>query len=423
MKERENFDLIIFSYRIDPQGNGTCELSFVHIKETADLKPIGTKEDVDFDLYIKKVDCKLNIPPDPPSSATQTPITNPHHFRPPAQPYDENNKPVHHNKPDYLFKPQEFGPQKFPDPHTKPGNGYTKGEIEHRPNYLPHSPTYEQYVPDFLPPPQNRPSDPRPGSYGNYDRPRPDEFDNPNFVRPFNRPLYDRDPYRRPDHGPMRPDYGPERPDYKPIKPDYDRPYGDHPRPESDMRPQADRPDFERPLVGYHQRPYYGPSANYIDTMDRYSYRLEYPPRPSNRPQQLGFSQLYHGPSNSGFNYPMPYSPNFNNLHQPEHSFRPTYMVSILDSRRPDQNKPNMHNPLMGIAHEWDRKDTIMNNKNIKDKNGMPNGKGPMKPPEDPKSLEKLPPDSMNKDEKKPEMNKVDNKGKRRSLMSFKIIR
>lgn len=126
-----------FLYSIDPKGNGTCELSFIHIKETADLRPIGTDRDPDFDLYIKKIDCKLNIPRDPPSSASEPP---PHH-RPRPDGYD---KP----RPDY-DKPR-------PNGYEKPKPDYDKP----RPDYEKPRPNYDKPRPD-------------------YDRPRPDGYEKP----------------------------------------------------------------------------------------------------------------------------------------------------------------------------------------------------------------------------------------------------
>ncbi|KAK5647334.1 hypothetical protein RI129_002226 [Pyrocoelia pectoralis] len=48
-----------FSFGVGVKGNATCSLSKHSIKETPDLKPIGTLIDVDYDLYIKKLGCKL----------------------------------------------------------------------------------------------------------------------------------------------------------------------------------------------------------------------------------------------------------------------------------------------------------------------------------------------------------------------------
>ncbi|KAK9876141.1 hypothetical protein WA026_011258 [Henosepilachna vigintioctopunctata] len=52
-----------FSYGIAVKGNSTCQLGKNFIQETADLQPIGTIADVDFDLYIKKLGCKLVVDP------------------------------------------------------------------------------------------------------------------------------------------------------------------------------------------------------------------------------------------------------------------------------------------------------------------------------------------------------------------------
>lgn len=52
---------LFFYFRIGPKGNASCELSTKVVKETIDLKPIGTVSDPDFDLYIKKLGCTLVI--------------------------------------------------------------------------------------------------------------------------------------------------------------------------------------------------------------------------------------------------------------------------------------------------------------------------------------------------------------------------
>lgn len=68
-----------YFFSIGPKGNGTCLLSRNPVKETADLKPIGTISDTDYDLYIKKLDCQVILEPHqqqapPPSQA------KPHNF-------------------------------------------------------------------------------------------------------------------------------------------------------------------------------------------------------------------------------------------------------------------------------------------------------------------------------------------------------
>lgn len=284
-----------------------------------------------------------------------------------------------------MFKPQDYGPQKFPA-HTKPILQYGSN-ANYRPEHIPPAPNYNQYVPDYLPSPNYRPGRPK-GEYGplyNHDRPlerpyghleRPEDYD-------YDKTRFDDydDPNFRPNN--LRP-Y--DRPEFRP----YDDRY-------NDFRPEYDR---------FRPAPY--------KEFDRYAdpYGPEYPPRPSSRPQQLGNPHYYHGPSNPG-QYPLSYPPN--NLYQSEHSYRPTYMVSIMDSRRPGES---LHNP---VGYDWDRKDTFTENKKgEKGNNG--NKKGDMKPVDDKKwdKIDQKPidkdmnkgmdDDKMDKDEKKD--NKPNDKSK-----------
>ncbi|XP_066142349.1 uncharacterized protein [Euwallacea fornicatus] len=52
-----------YSFGIGPKGNGTCLISGQPVKETVDLKPIGTISDPDFDLYVKTLDCQIVLEP------------------------------------------------------------------------------------------------------------------------------------------------------------------------------------------------------------------------------------------------------------------------------------------------------------------------------------------------------------------------
>ncbi|XP_050305969.1 uncharacterized protein LOC126743078 [Anthonomus grandis grandis] len=64
-----------YSFGIGPKGNGTCLLGKYIIKETADLKPIGTIKDTDYDLYTKTLDCQIVL--EPPEHHEEQPATPP----------------------------------------------------------------------------------------------------------------------------------------------------------------------------------------------------------------------------------------------------------------------------------------------------------------------------------------------------------
>ncbi|CAG9766320.1 unnamed protein product [Ceutorhynchus assimilis] len=72
-----------YSFGIGPKGNASCLLGHNPVKETADLKPIGTISDTDYDLYIKKIDCQVVLePPKHPTSSSDNrnpPAHSTHH--------------------------------------------------------------------------------------------------------------------------------------------------------------------------------------------------------------------------------------------------------------------------------------------------------------------------------------------------------
>lgn len=206
-------------------GNGSCDLSFVHIRETADLQPIGTVRNPDFDLYIKKIDCKLNIPRVPPEShpipgTLEKPY--PSHHKPDYlygqdhEKYPDNpNRPnsfdtgFGHKFPDYtnrpvdqfirpIQKPEMFGsnpgynseedkavnvydhPSKRPDlglrPTAEENDPYLSLVHPEGPSRIPPPPSYESYAQNFLRPPSKGLSTDRP--HGPFYKPEP-------FYRPY----------------------------------------------------------------------------------------------------------------------------------------------------------------------------------------------------------------------------------------------
>lgn len=371
-------------------GNGTCDLSFIHIRETADLQPIGTDRNPDFDLYIKKVDCKLNIPRDPNESATYSSL--------PLRPVDGL-----HPQPDSyhnlfgqdLYDPQKYSPHK---PEVRP-NGYSNGPekpipkpgrpdirpqhgSEHRPEHRPeHIPDYVGHNfkrPDLDPYPNRRPypdsQDPYilPQQEGPNHLPPPPEYEKyaPDFLPPPRKPTE----LGRPKHGPM---YLPElnrRPEnqFRPHDDFLDIRYGTYPyrtyynlpRNPSNVRHSNSPLHYNLETDDYYDnRPLY---LSHIE-LDRYAnavpnLKSEYPPRPSNIPQKLG------QPHYVRLNDFSSYQPNFtSDFHQPVYAHKPTYMVALSDNKKGSGAGAAMYNPsaestrpITNVAPNWDRKDTNM---------------------------------------------------------------
>ncbi|KAL1513834.1 hypothetical protein ABEB36_003184 [Hypothenemus hampei] len=81
-----------YSFGIGPKGNASCLLSANPVKETVDLKPIGTIKDADFDLYIKKLDCQIIL--EPPHGDHSKPSEPSHHYND-----QETSAGYHYNRP------------------------------------------------------------------------------------------------------------------------------------------------------------------------------------------------------------------------------------------------------------------------------------------------------------------------------------
>ncbi|XP_048523827.1 uncharacterized protein LOC109536280 [Dendroctonus ponderosae] len=93
-----------YSFGIGAKGNASCLLSRTPIKETVDLKPIGTTKDTDFDLYIKKIDCQIVL------EAPHRPTENQH---------AEHSQ----NEAQYLVEEEHHGSGQPPNHHS-PNEGY-----------------------------------------------------------------------------------------------------------------------------------------------------------------------------------------------------------------------------------------------------------------------------------------------------------
>nr|XP_023022915.1 uncharacterized protein LOC111511130 isoform X1 [Leptinotarsa decemlineata] len=127
-----------FAFGISAKGNATCELSVDAIKETADLKPIGTVSDTDFDLYIKKLDCTLVIDKSPHVKPSDQ------DFRPSLKPITLGNIPA---EDEIFFKPLQDaidGPAPPDGPSRPPdlSNLYLPSKNPHRPPHPPDSGHY-----------------------------------------------------------------------------------------------------------------------------------------------------------------------------------------------------------------------------------------------------------------------------------------
>lgn len=248
-------------YSIGVKGNGTCELSSDHVKETADLKPIGTLADTDYDLYIKKLGCKLVIdntkknnygsqsqkpvqessadnygankpsnsygpdnkpsngydtrPPPPADSSYDKPLPPPsssltgNDYSKPSNNYENGHHPAPSGGKDETYHVQALvSIANGPDTHLHPVHAILVGEGSYgpsdRPPSRPSGPDYGN-LPPFRPPELNHPyDDTRPT------RPRPDDYNRPE-------PGYGPRPER-----PLPVPYDDGLPPPRPLRPDYD---------------------------------------------------------------------------------------------------------------------------------------------------------------------------------------------------------
>ncbi|XP_045460590.1 uncharacterized protein LOC123671006 [Harmonia axyridis] len=158
-----------FSFGIGEKGNSTCELGRNFIKETATLQPIGTIENVDFDLYIKKLGCKLVIDP---QASKPKPNFDDVVLSQSASTQDQYNTPQNSLKPTYLpDKPSSAITEEKPSqPSIYPNEALNK------PSNIPQKPTvgYGISIPNL--------EMVKPGSYGNQ-KPT-SSYTKPDYNRP-----------------------------------------------------------------------------------------------------------------------------------------------------------------------------------------------------------------------------------------------
>ncbi|CAH1364600.1 unnamed protein product [Tenebrio molitor] len=316
-----------FSFGIGVKGNASCELSNDPVKETADLKPIGTKADTDFDLYIKKLGCTLVIDKNNPAFGNHKPQGQ---DTPQNTGYGSSNsydKPSSVNYGPHPSKPSSGGYDKPPSsgynpapPQSKPPDGGYGAASTARPSYS--KPQDEvghvQTVVSISTGPQKPVLHPihdiliGDGAYS--------------YARPPFRPSALNHPYDKPPHRPSPDDYGsrPQRPDYS-SRPDPDR---------YDSRPGGSN------LVSYGHRPIPEKYASYIPRPEQHYYRPEtddyYRPRPEQdywRPKpsdDYGHRPNpghYYNPSGDGYNRPSdnyrPVRPNTDYGQKPDYNNRP----------------------------------------------------------------------------------------------------
>ncbi|XP_044265917.1 uncharacterized protein LOC123012157 [Tribolium madens] len=375
-----------FSFGIGVKGNSSCEISNDTIKETADLKPIGTKADTEFDLYIKKIGCTLVIDknnpafnqynsnskpqnteygqpqsssygtsPNKPSTGYDKPQPSPSYDKPSTSGYDKPSS-SNYNKPTYAVnEPSSFGygygsPNKpnYGKPQEETGHVATMVSISTGPQKPVLHPVHEILVgqglynyarPPFRPPALNHPYDrydydSRPGEsnqvpYGQ--RPIPEKYGS-YIPRPDNyyRPEPD-DYYRpRPEHEYYRPrphdDYG-QRPNYPG---DYYRPRP--PVDDYDQRPMRPN-DYDRPTRPRPDRP----DNNHYD-----------------RPRPQGFGYDRPDPPSSNYNRPRPPTSGYDRPDPPSNSYdRPRPPSSSYD--RPDPPSSNNYDRPKPPSSNYDR--------------------------------------------------------------------
>lgn len=115
-----------FVFSVGMKENTSCEMSSKIVKETADFRPIGTVNDTDYDLYVKKIGCKLvieinknkpttNVKPDQIRNNNDNKDQNstfPHYDGPlndPRMPYIPHHDNQNDEHPGYEYKRPEYG--------------------------------------------------------------------------------------------------------------------------------------------------------------------------------------------------------------------------------------------------------------------------------------------------------------------------
>ncbi|XP_076267093.1 uncharacterized protein LOC143200541 [Rhynchophorus ferrugineus] len=432
---QENDTCRAFSFGIGTKGNGTCLLSKSSIRETGDLKPIGTIADPDYDLYIKKVDCKIVI--DPPDNADSqklpdqvsdysnkpTTIDQDHRDdkrKPPRnqyhqdsdsnyygvlnRPYQEYDNGYQYNRPSNNYGPQRPVQQEYGTHHVQTlvsissgpqsvlhpvhdilvaGNGYDS----HRPQGLRPSSNYDN---DNLPPY-------RPASLSHpYHKCKPQGDSYPNDHGRPSRPASAYGDLSQPDleydHSRPRPGErpGPYAPNYKPAEPYPDLPYGS-------TDPYLPSTDYDRPQSDYELKPFnYQPSSGYSDSFsasDRRKYQSV-----NKFDSYESHSTGYHPPTDPSFNYydqydrPDPSRPNrYGSIipHPSDYDFRPSNAGHLhRDPEKPngngyDQSKPDHTGYKPNGSHRQPRPDHLEPNQDYDkprpNRPDDPNGR-PLKP-------------------------------------------
>ncbi|XP_030764944.1 uncharacterized protein LOC115889139 isoform X2 [Sitophilus oryzae] len=346
-----------FSFGIGPKGNGTCLLSKMAVKETADLKPIGTIRDTDFDLYIKKMDCKIVIEP-PSFVGAEKPPDELHIYS--TKPLNVGQEQHEHHHHDHENLPAEGDPYAQPSspnlysslkhPYQGYGNGYQYNKphtplsppsnhqgdkVEHvqalvsiasGPQSVLH-PVHNILISGDSYEPGSSQGSPIASTYGDGNLPpyRPPALHHPyDDCRPQERPFNGYDKPSRP-----LPNYGSAKPDY--FQPDNGYNY---------PKPDKNRPGYTKPETGYGQpvRPqleYGNPKPDNFKPVTGYDY-----PKPDYYKPDVGYEFQKPGlrPESDFLNY-RPYLPYPSDYGTPQNIPGPSYLPPSDD--RPDPNTPN----------------------------------------------------------------------------------
>ncbi|KAF5304702.1 hypothetical protein FQA39_LY09479 [Lamprigera yunnana] len=396
-----------FSFGIGVKGNATCELSGVVIKETPDLKPIGTVSDVEYDLYIKKIGCKLVIPnhlnlPGKPSTTENYNLSST---------YDNGNKPyrvqssyisvasgspsgtrygtgkpyeIDDYRPSHFNRPYEYPSKKYAssydfqsndkldfDPRPHKDSSYYRPHHPHRFDDTPYRPDKYGYrdkphYPDNIPEkpyyngyePQKKPSPPR-EYFGYQSRPqrphkiplRPvDSGDYSSAVKPL-----------RPINVPQSPiNYQPYESDFIPSRPQPEKPSNWRPNSE-DYYANSFRPSIvpHRPLNNdAYESSKPQPPIKVPDQPDSISgpYRPNRPNKTPSRPDDYDYISYrperpgYYGSEQFEFERPtkVPHQPSNYNT-RPFDFDRPNKVPT-----RPDHYRPTMYDPQRPDIPDYD---------------------------------------------------------------------
>ncbi|KAB0805027.1 hypothetical protein PPYR_01997 [Photinus pyralis] len=360
------------SFGVGVKGNATCSLSRHSVRETPDLKPIGTISDVDYDLYIKKLGCKLVLNENQP--ADSKPLENGHRTNTSVSGgYQNSREPYFANKP-YQVQSSMIG--------VASGSSYSEEPLRYgigKPHYLGSFNHYPPFRPTYL----NYPYDHR-YSHQSYQPQSNDRFDfdpspylGPSYNRFETKPLqgYHVNNVHKPHKVPSRPlvenehesfsrppihrpesnyEYKPFRPETVPNRPEH---FGQQPLPINNYgsRPQRpikipDRPDdyFYKPNP---------PRPHPLDEgIGQYGTRPQRPQQLPNRPDDYNYkppqSVWLDRPTIVGYGTTISHRPN-------EIPDRPVYIPKPSRPEPPNEYGPTLPHRPIKIPYKPDNYDYL----------------------------------------------------------------